>query len=121
MAYRIAADLVMAVHFLFVLFVVLGGVAVWRWPRVAWLHVPAFVWGVLVAAARWVCPLTPLEQRLRLTAGEAGYEGSFISHYIEPLLYPAGLSYTQKMFFAALLVILNSALYWHAWYRRKST
>lgn len=119
MAYRVAADLVMVLHFLFVVFVLLGGIAVWRWFWVAWLHVPAFAWGVLVAVNRWICPLTPLEQRLRAAAGDEGYQGGFIAHYIEPLIYPEGVGYEFKMFFAGMLAILNVALYWHAWRRRK--
>jgi len=121
MYYGLAADIVMSVHFLFVLFVVLGGIAVWRWPRVAWLHVPAFVWGMLISVYRWICPLTPLEQSLRRAAGEADFDGGFIAHYIEPLLYPEGLTYSQLLFFGGVVTALNAALYWHAWYRRKTT
>ena len=118
MTLALAADLVMLVHFAFVIFVVLGGAAVWRWPRVAWLHAPAFVWGFTVTALGWICPLTPLEQELRLAAGEPGLSTSFIAHYIEPLLYPDGLNYASRMFFAVSLLMLNAALYWHAYYRR---
>lgn len=119
MIYWIAADLVMVVHFLFALYVVLGGIAVWRWPRSAWLHVPAFTWGLLVVAKNWVCPLTPIEQNLRLAAGEQGYQGGFLAHYIEPILYPEGLPQDLRLFFAIGLIILNIALYWHAYYRRR--
>lgn len=119
MMYGLAADAVMALHFSFVLFVTLGGIAVWRWPWVAVLHLPAFIWGVLVVANRWICPLTPLEQRLRAASGEQGYDTGFIAHYIEPLVYPEGMPYTVKMFLAGLLTVLNVSLYWHAWYRKK--
>lgn len=117
MVYSLAADAVMLVHFAFVLFVMLGGIAAWRWPRMAWLHLPALAWGVLVTVMRWVCPLTPLEQRLREAAGQASYEGGFIAHYIEPLVYPQELPWSIKLFLAALLLAFNVALYWHAWYR----
>lgn len=119
MIYGLAADAVMALHLAFVLFVILGGIAVWRWPWVAALHVPAFVWGVLVVAKQWICPLTPLEQSLRIAAGEDGYEAGFMAHYIEPLIYPDGLPYVVKLFLAGLLTVLNVSLYWHAWYRKK--
>jgi len=82
------ADLLLLLHLAFVAFVVLGGFLVARWPRLAWLHVPAFLWGALVNLMGWVCPLTPWEQRLRRAAGEAGYEGGFVEHYIAPLVYP---------------------------------
>ena len=109
----------MLVHFLFVIFVALGAVLVWRWPQTAWLHIPAFSWGMLAAIKQLTCPLTPLEQRFRMEAGQQGYTGGFIANYIEPLVYPEGLPYSVKMFIAALLTILAVALYWHAWYRRK--
>ena len=120
MTMALAADLVMLVHFAFVIFVVLGGVAVWRWPRVACLHAPAFAWGFTVTAMGWICPLTPLEQELRLAAGEPGLSAGFIAHYIEPLLYPDGLSYPSKMLVVVFLLILNAALYWHPFCRWRS-
>jgi hypothetical protein len=64
MIFRAAADLVVGVHAAFVIFVVLGGLIVVRWPRFAWVHVPAAVWGVLIEFADWICPLTPLENYL---------------------------------------------------------
>ena len=92
MIYRALADLVLVVHLGFVLFVVLGGLLVVRWPWLAWLHVPAAVWGVLIEFMGWICPLTPLENSFRVAGGGAGYSGGFIEHYIRPILYPAGLT-----------------------------
>ena len=86
------ADLVVVVHFLFVLFVVLGGLLVLRWPRVAYFHVPAAVWGAAIELGGWICPLTPLENSLRQQAGGTGYSGGFIEHYILPVLYPSALT-----------------------------
>ena len=82
------ADLIVLVHFVFVIFVVLGGLLALRWPRIVWLHVPAVIWGALVEFTGWICPLTPLENRLRRASGEASYQGDFIAHYILPALYP---------------------------------
>src|ERR687889_2933712 len=92
MPYRALADAVLVLHLAFVLFVVLGGLLVLRWPRLAWLHLPAAIWGVLIEFAGFVCPLTPLEVGLRRLGGEAGYEGGFIEHYLTGALYPAGLN-----------------------------
>src|SRR5512144_911769 len=92
MLYQRLADLVVVIHFAFVLFVVLGAFLVLRWPRLAWVHLPAAVWGVLIEYAGWICPLTPLEHWLRRAAGESGYEGGFVEHYIIPVLYPLGLT-----------------------------
>ncbi len=119
MIYRLAADVVMFSHFLFVAFVVVGGALSLRWPRLAWFHIPAFCWGFLVAANRWVCPLTPLEQDLRSSGGDTAYEGGFIAHYIEPVLYPEGLPWGVKMVFAVILLTLN-VLFWRlAWRKRR--
>jgi hypothetical protein len=86
MVYRLLADFVVLVHFAFVLFVVAGALLVLRWRWVAWVHVPAAIWGALIEFAGWICPLTPLEQRLRIMGGSAGYTGGFIEHYILPIL-----------------------------------
>jgi hypothetical protein len=109
--YRALADLVLVVHLAFVLFVVLGGLLVLRWPRVAWLHVPAAIWGVLIEYTGWICPLTPLENSFRMRGGEAGYSGGFIEHYIQPLLYPAGLTRSTQVVLGSLALVLNLTAY----------
>ena len=91
MFFRALADLVVVTHLAFILFVVLGGLLALRWPRALWLQVPAAVWGVLVEVGGWICPLTPLENRLRGLAGDAGYPGGFVEHYLLAWLYPAAL------------------------------
>ena len=111
MIYRALADLVLVVHLAFVLFVVLGGLLVLRWPRLAWLHVPAAIWGVLIEYTGWICPLTPLENSLRMRGGEAGYSGGFIEHYIQPLLYPAGLTRSTQVVLGSLALVLNLTAY----------
>jgi len=109
--YRALADLVLVVHLTFVLFVVLGGLLVLRWPRAAWLHVPAAIWGVLIEYTGWICPLTPLENSFRARGGEAGYSGGFIEHYIQPLLYPAGLTRSMQVVLGSLVLALNLTAY----------
>jgi hypothetical protein len=111
MLYRLVADLLVVLHASFVLFVVLGGLLVLRWPRVAWLHLPAAVWGALIEFTGCICPLTPLEKSLRRAGGEAGYGGGFIDHYIVPLLYPAGLGRGSQIVLGVLVVALNLAIY----------
>ena len=111
MIYRALADLVLVVHLAFVLFVVLGGLLVLRWPRVALLHVPAAIWGVLIEYTGWICPLTPLENSLRRSGGEAGYSGGFIQHYIQPLLYPAGLTRGTQIVLGSIALLVNLTAY----------
>jgi hypothetical protein len=105
---------------MFVLFVVLGGLLVLRWPWVAVLHVPAAVWGVLIELTGWVCPLTPLEQSLRLRAGEQGYSGSFIEHYVLPLLYPSALTRTIQVGLGAIVIAVNLCIYGYLLKRHRS-
>jgi hypothetical protein len=111
MGYRLLADLVLAVHLAFILFVAAGGFLVaWRWG-LRWLHLPAAAWGVAISVAGWVCPLTPLENHLRRLGGAAGYEGGFIEHYLVSVIYPDGLTRTHQLMLAAALVAVNLAAY----------
>jgi hypothetical protein len=106
-----AADGLLALHFAFIAFVVLGGFCVvWR-PRWAWLHLPALAWGIWIEISHGICPLTPWENALRQHAGEAGYPGGFIEHYLMPIIYPPGLLPTTQWLLAVLLVSLNALLY----------
>jgi hypothetical protein len=105
------ADLIVFLHFAFVVFVVLGGLLALRWPRVVWVHVPAVIWGTLVEFTGWICPLTPLENRLRREAGDAGYQGDFIAHYILPALYPNGLTRRDQLMLGAVAIAINVAIY----------
>jgi Protein of Unknown function (DUF2784) len=106
-----AADLVVVLHFLFVLFVVFGGLLVLRWPRIAFVHLPVALYGALIELVGWICPLTPLEKYLRERAGMAGYEGGFVEHYILPVLYPAGLTRGVQLVLAAVVVGVNLVIY----------
>ena len=90
--YRALADAVVVLHFGFVLFVVLGGLAVPRWRRVVYAHLPCAAWGALIELGGWTCPLTPLENGLRALGQQAGYGGTFVEHYVTRVMYPAGLS-----------------------------
>lgn len=111
MIYRALADLILALHLVFVLFVVLGGLLVLRWPRTAWVHIPAAIWGMLIEYTGWICPLTPLENSLRTRGGEAGYNGGFIEHYIQPVLYPAGLTRSTQVVLGSVVLLLNVTAY----------
>jgi hypothetical protein len=111
MLYRALADFVVILHLAFVVFAVGGGTLVLRWRRLAWLHVPAVVWAALIEFAGWVCPLTPLENRLRTLSGEGGYTGGFVEHYILPILYPSALTRQVQYVLGFLVLAINVAVY----------
>jgi Protein of Unknown function (DUF2784) len=121
MAYRAAADAILVTHLAFVLFAVFGALLILRWPRLAWLHIPAVVWAAFVEFNGTICPLTPLEVILRRQAGEAGYAGGFIDHYFMPLLYPEGLTRDMQTILGAIVVVINAAIYIVAFMRRRAT
>lgn len=109
--YQFLADSVLILHLLFVAFVLGGGLLVLRWPRLAWLHLPAVVWGAVVEMLGWICPLTPLENHFRALAGADVYAGDFIQRYCLPLLYPEGLTPQIQMLLGLLVLVLNGVIY----------
>jgi hypothetical protein len=116
MVYHALANLVLLAHLAFVLFVVFGGFLVLKWRGLAWLHVPACLWGALVELAGWLCPLTPLENWLRAKGGGLVYRTDFIAHYLLPLLYPANLTRGLQIFLGFLVLSINLSLYgWILW------
>ena len=111
MHYRLAADAIVLIHFAFVLFVALGGFLVVRWPRVAWAHLPIASYGAVIEFVGFVCPLTPLENRLRRLGGEAGYEGSFVETYVMRLLYPSEFTRGTQIALGILVIVINVIAY----------
>ena len=108
---RLLADAVVVAHLAFILFVLGGGLLVLRRPRLAWAHVPCAVWGALVELMGWVCPLTPLELELRRRAGQAGYAGGFVEHYVVPVVYPEDLTRGLQLAAAAVVLAVNALAY----------
>ncbi len=117
MVYRVLADLVVVTHLAFVLFTVFGGLLALRWRWVPWAHVPAAVWGAFVEITGRICPLTPLENRLRVAGGGAEYAGDFVDRYVMPIVYPPGLTRDVQLALGALVVVINGAIYTWVWLR----
>jgi hypothetical protein len=111
MPWTAIADGILVLHLAFVAFVVLGGVLVLRWPRLAWLHLPAAAWGALVEFAGWVCPLTPLEEALRRRAGAAPGSGSFVERHVLDVLYPDWLTRPTQFALGLVVVVVNAGVY----------
>ena len=120
MPYGLLADLVLLAHAGFVAFVVLGGLLVLRWPRLAWLHLPAVAWGVGIEFTGTICPLTPLENHLRALAHQQGYAGGFVEHYVFGLLYPEGLTRSVQFALGVLVVVINALMYAIVWRRHRA-
>ncbi len=120
MLYGWLANLILLTHLAFILFVALGGLAVLRRPRLAWLHLPCVAWGVMVELMGWICPLTPWENHFRRLAGQAGYEGDFIQHYLLAAIYPEGLTRSVQIVLGLGLAVINLAIYGLLLYRTQS-
>ena len=111
MAWRLLADLLVTLHLAFAAFVVFGGFLAWKWRWAAFAHLPALAWGFWIETSGRICPLTPLENHLRHLAGEAGYQGGLLEHYVVPILYPPGLTRPDQSVLAALLLAINLLAY----------
>ena len=109
--YRLLANAVVSIHALFILFVVLGGFLAWRRRWVAAVHIPCAIWGVLIEYRGWMCPLTPVENALRAKAGQQGYSGGFIEHYLMPTIYPSGLTPRVQALLGTFVLVVNAFAY----------
>ena len=106
-----AADLIVLIHFCFILFVIFGGLLVLKWRKIIWLHLPAAVWGTLIEFFGWICPLTVLENQFRLDNNGGAYTTGFIEHYIIPLIYPEGLTPEIQIILGVVVIVVNLFIY----------
>ena len=116
--YILAADAIMAIHFLFIAFALFGSFLVLWKPWIVWLHLPALAWGAYIELSGSICPLTPLENHFRELAGQGQYFGGFITHYLGPIIYPAGLTRGGQYLALGILVAMNVIGYGLVWTRR---
>lgn len=120
MLYRIAADGLVLFHLLFILFVLFGGLLLLKWRHLAWWHLPAAAWGVAVEVFHLTCPLTQWENLMRNAAGQVGYGGGFIEHYVWPVIYPAGLTPSIQLGLGGVVLLINVLVYVRVFRQRKS-
>ena len=111
MIYSFLADLLVLFHLVFILYVIAGALLIFKWTKTFWLHLPSCFWGMTVEFTGWICPLPPWEIQLRRLAGEEGYTGSFIEHYLIPIIYPSGLTREVQMVLGGTVLIVNLRLY----------
>ncbi len=116
---KLLADIILITHLTFILFVIFGGLLVFYKRWFAWLHLPMALWGAMVNIVGWVCPLTPLENKYRTAAGQAGYDTGFVEHYIAPLVYPEGLTHELGLMVGGFVIVWNIVVYSLIYYRLK--
>ncbi|KUG21852.1 putative membrane protein [hydrocarbon metagenome] len=119
--HSLLADLIVLAHFLFIVFVICGGLLVIRWPKVAFIHLPAATWGAIVEFFGWICPLTPLENHFRNLAGHTQYSGDFILRYLVPVIYPDTLTSTIQTVLGIAVIVINVFVYTIAIRKHKNT
>ena len=113
MLYHYLADVIVIIHFVFIIFVIFGAFLLIRWRWIIWMHLPAAMWGVFIEFSGWICPLTPLENKLRKISGLDSYDISFVEHYIIPLIYPTDLTREVQILFGVVVVTVNMLIYWY--------
>ena len=111
MPFRLGADALLLLHLAFILLVLFGGLLALRWRGALLVHLPALAWGLAVECLHLDCPLTAWENRLRVAAGQAGYQGGFIEHYLWPLIYPPGLTAQTQVVLGAIVLLVNLVIY----------
>jgi hypothetical protein len=120
MPFSLLADLVVVIHFIFILFVIFGGLLVLHKRKWAWLHIPAALWGAIVELTGWICPLTPLENWLRFRGGGPAYTSDFIERHVVSLIYPSSLTRCHQILLGLAVILINGAIYgWIIWKKRK--
>ena len=118
MVYQIIADLVVAIHLGFVLFAVVGAALILRWRWILWLHLPAAAWAIWIEFSGGICPLTPLENWLRIKAGQGAYASDFVAVYLLPILYPTGITRNVQILLAIAVIVINVTIYGLIIYKR---
>jgi hypothetical protein len=119
MYYLLLAELVVVIHFGFVVFVVLGGFLIFHWRKVLWLHVPAVLWSAWIELSGRICPLTPLENWFWIKGGQSAYPDDFVGNYILPLIYPESLTRVIQIVLAAIVIFVNVLVYGYIFLIRK--
>jgi len=115
MIYNLLAGIVLIIHFLFILFVIFGGLLALKWKKAVWFHLPLLLWGILIEYFGCTCPLTPLENSLRDKGGGTRYDNSFIEQYLLPIIYPGELTREMQLFLGTLLLLINAFIYFWVW------
>ena len=109
--YELAADFALIVHFAFITFVVFGALLFFVLTKIIYVHLPALFWGIYIELTHSICPLTHLENWFLQKANLKTYSEGFIQNYLVPIVYPKNLTEDLQIYFAIVLVVINSIIY----------
>lgn len=119
MLYQLSADAVLLFHLAFIVFALLGAAMTVRWRWIPLVHLPVSAWAIFVELTGRSCPLTYLENSLRIRAGQSGYSESFIEHYLLAIIYPVGLTREIQLVLAGVVIVINTAIYGWLFMRKR--
>ena len=109
--YEIAANLILIVHFIFILFVVFGALLFFVTTKIIFIHFPTLIWGSYIELTNSICPLTYLENWLLQKANLTTYSEGFIQNYLMPIVYPASLTKDLQIYLGIALIVINIVFY----------
>ena len=109
--YELAADLILIVHFAFIIFVVFGALLFFVSAKIIYVHVPALIWGIYIELTHSVCPLTYIENWFLQKANLTTYSESFIQNYLVSIVYPRNLTEDLQTYLAIALIVANTIMY----------
>lgn len=108
--YSALAVCVLVLHAVFILWVVFGALVTRSRPVLHRLHIASLVWGILSELTSWPCPLTELENWFEAKAGVHPYQGGFLLHYMDKLVYP-DISTTTLTVAGVIVCVFNLIMY----------
>ena len=109
--YELAANLILIVHFIFIIFVVFGALLFFVVKKIVFIHIPALIWGSYIELTHFICPLTYLENWFLNKANLTIYSEGFIQNYIIPIVYPADLTKNLQIYLGITLIVINIVFY----------
>ena len=109
--YELAANLILIIHFVFIIFVVFGALLFFVVKKIVFIHIPALIWGSYIELTHSICPLTYLENWFLNKANLTIYSEGFIQNYIVPIVYPTDLTKNLQIYLGITLIVINIIIY----------
>ena len=109
--HELAADIILIIHFLFILFVIFGALLFFVVKKIVFIHIPAIIWGSYIELTNSICPLTYLENWFLHKANLTTYSEGFIQNYLVPIVYPVSLTKDLQIYLGIALIVINIVFY----------